>query len=406
MKTKIEFVPAADSFVGIRITDNQMFFHYPETFNIVNGDEKCIRDQILKVLKSFMLTKKSVNSDTLNSKFIENQEYPLLSYLWILQDYLDNHGYTNRETHYVANGKGKINWKRTIKQIPYISDESFIYPNIISEEKRNIDVLLTDVYKYCVVRSIKVVGWLFNITIDSYLQTHRFEYNQKIFLNAVKKELGHTFEDNKRIRLSHMLNILTGLDDLLIDSHEFLYGVDKYDVVFEKMLFTMFFNDDDIKKYYPSADWYLTTDNDTKKSSNLRPDIIMVNDKMKKVYILDAKYYRFGTTFNRSDLPDSSSVQKQITYGEYIKNSKLSGYSVFNAFLMPYNRFRPNSYGFNKVLEFVGKAKIDYSSTDVNNEVVAVLIDMNFILDNWLKYNSIEADNLCSIIEENTTKPS
>lgn len=402
MKTKIEFVPVADSFVGIRITENQMYFHYPETFNFINNNERSIREQILKVLKTFMLTKKSNSTDTLNSKFNENIEYPLLSYLWILQDYLSYHGYVNRETNLVANGKGKINWKRTIKQAPYVSGNDFIYPNLITEEKKNNDVLLTDVYKYCVVQAIKVVGWLFNISVDSYLKTFRYPFEAKLFTNAVKKELGHTFEDIKRIRLSHMLNILTGLDDSIITSKDFLYGVDKYDVIFEKMLFSLFSNIENIKDYYPSAEWELVTDKLTKKSSNLRPDIILINHSERKAYILDAKYYRFGTTFNRADLPDSSSIQKQVTYGEYIKNLKLANYKVYNAFLMPYNRFQENQYGFKNVIEFVGKAKTQWSSSDVNNEIIGLLIDMNFVIDNWIKYNAVEAEELCKIIEEHT----
>ena len=39
--------------------------------------------------------------------------------------------------------------------------------------------------------------------------------------------------------------------------------------------------------------------------------------KNNKVYILDAKYYRYGTTFFAGDMPETTSIQKQITYGEY-----------------------------------------------------------------------------------------
>lgn len=65
------------------------------------------------------------------------------------------------------------------------------------------------------------------------------------------------------------------------------------------------------------------------------PDTVMLYNG--KVYILDAKYYRYGNTHKPEHLPDSSSINKQITYGEYIQSMGIENDSLFNAFLMPYN---------------------------------------------------------------------
>lgn len=40
------------------------------------------------------------------------------------------------------------------------------------------------------------------------------------------------------------------------------------------------------------------------------------------VYVLDAKYYKYGATGKLSDLPESTSINKQITYGEFIAEQK------------------------------------------------------------------------------------
>lgn len=401
----IKYIPVANSFVGLRIIENQIYFYYPESFNFCEGNEKENREQILKILKTLTLTKKSLNNDTLNSKFACDQCFPLLSYLWLIHDYSENHRYFNREKTFSKDGNGKINWKKTINQIPFCSNENFVFPYFIKELKTNKDLLITDIYKYCVSQSIKIIGWLFNIPLDSYLQTRRYNINEKninLFIGEIRKELLKTFEDNKRLRLSHMLNVLTGLDSNQINSKELIFGVDKYDYIYEQMLDNIFSNVDDIKQYYPSANWSLITDHLTKKSSNLRPDTIMLDKDNKKAFILDAKYYRFGTTFVREDLPETSSIQKQVTYGEYVKNVKLKDFMVYNAFLMPYNRFKENDYNFKGILEFIGIAKTDWKNDNVNKKVVGVLIDMNFIIDSWTKKNTSEINALCELIEEST----
>jgi len=57
-----------------------------------------------------------------------------------------------------------------------------------------------------------------------------------------------------------------------------------------------------------------------------------------KIYVLDAKYYKYGQTGNADDLPGSADINNQITYGEYIaRHSQIPNERLFNAFLLPYN---------------------------------------------------------------------
>lgn len=47
-----------------------------------------------------------------------------------------------------------------------------------------------------------------------------------------------------------------------------------------------------------------------------------------KAFALDAKYYRFGATGNPKHLPPSSSINKQIAYGEHVNaRTEFSGAS-------------------------------------------------------------------------------
>ena len=63
------------------------------------------------------------------------------------------------------------------------------------------------------------------------------------------------------------------------------------------------------------------------------PDTIMIYNG--KYYVLDAKCYKYGWTGIPDHLPNGSSINKQITYGEYLEKHKgINADSVFNAFIM------------------------------------------------------------------------
>ena len=59
-------------------------------------------------------------------------------------------------------------------------------------------------------------------------------------------------------------------------------------------------------------------------NSKLKPDSVMITND--HIYILDAKYYKYGQTKNPKDLPKSASINKQITYGEYVAENEKFDY--------------------------------------------------------------------------------
>lgn len=394
-----------NQFVGIKISNNQIEFHYPETY-ILSDDDKELRRQLLAVLRTVSLAKtKTSDKSTYNTKHNYNNVFPLAAFLWVINDYLVYGRYENREKEYQKGAKGKINWKKTMNSNPVISNGNIIYTNIISEKKSQKDNLLTEIYNYCVRKSVDSIGWLYGVTFDSEgVDYYRlFEGKKKLYLNAVNNELIHTFDDQKKIRLSNMRNVILGLDDDLISTRDIIYGVDSYDYVYERMVDSMFSKVGNIKDFYPSATWDLLIEKGPVKSSNLRPDTVIVKDN--KVYILDAKYYRYGTTFKTSDIPETTSIQKQITYGEYVKMVKAGKYDgVYSAFVMPYSKTTNiHNSKFNKEMEFVGIAKAKWidSTGETHRNIVGILLDTNFLIDNWVKKNEDNIDSIISLIEKN-----
>ena len=79
-----------------------------------------------------------------------------------------------------------------------------------------------------------------------------------------------------------------------------------------------------------------------------------------KYYILDAKCYKYGWTGIPDHLPNSSSINKQITYGEYLEKYKgVNTDSLFNAFIMPYNKAK-NCFNLTSVVANIGEAVGDW----------------------------------------------
>lgn len=385
-----------DSFVGIKFIKNEVHLYYPESYHL---DTK---EDIISLLNTFNISNLSKNKTSINNMNIEDNVYALSSYLWLIEDYFKNGIIVNRETVYKINQKGKVNWKRTLQQNPIVSNGNVIYTNIVVEAKSNTDNILIEIYKYCLKRSVDVIGFIFNIN-SNFLETKPFnEMVKGMYISTLYEELSKTFDDLRKEKLNHLLNIIKGLDNDN-DSKETVYGVGNYHNIYEYMINNIFSNINDIKDFYPKATWQLIGLNEF-ESSKLRPDTILIKDN--NAYILDAKYYRYGTTSDISHLPDTSSISKQIIYAEYVEQLKsLNIKNIYNAFLLPYNK-NDNQFGFNDVLSYIGKSKSEWKDNEKSYHFIhAFLIDLNYIIKSYKKYNNdMDIDRLISSIKSNLSK--
>lgn len=379
-----------DSFIGIKIRNNKVDFYYPETYNFDDSSLETARNDVLAILQTISIAKTHSNSNVkIESTFSNNEAIPLLSYLWIIRDYLQNGLYINKEKVFKKNQRGKVDWKRTLNEQPIISKGNVIYSNIIVSVKSELDNIIVQIHKYCVKKSFDILGWLFGINGSSFIEMPPFHVELKpLYIDALRKELSSTFDDKKKIMLGHMLSIIEGLSDDQ-NANEIVYGVDSYAYIFERMINSIFGNRD-ATKFNPSADWYLTIDNyKAFASSDLRPDTILIRDNI--AYVLDSKFYCFGYTFDKKDLPETTSIQKQITYGDFIKTNKMGDeiQKVRNAFILPYNKnSKYNTYGFEKTIEYIGYSKTDYRKGLDDHEIIhAFLIDLKYVVETWNKRN-------------------
>lgn len=410
---KIKPVINANDFIGISIIDNQITLKTPLCFRIEN-DDKLLKKNIILFLKSLSIATKQFEHIKQNDNLI-GEIWPIDSYLWLIKDFVDNGFYYKREKTYSING-GKIDWRKTLKKTPIYSNGNIIYKDIITSRMTPTNDEISEIYKFCLSKSIDRIGWLFSYTFNIQIQQYK---SIKEMIILVRKELSNTFDDIKRQRFEHMLATLSNINSTGISSKNSTYGIKNYYYVFEKMV-NSFFNgidEKELSKYNPVGTWHLINC-EKQSSSELRPDTIVhkTRDGKQYTYILDAKMYKYGGLEHLDKkidgLPNTSSIQKQITYGDEVK--KIEKY-VRNAFILPYNkeldRFK---YGNDAImldkqrnLAYIGFATSSWRKNDDDHTYVfSFLIDFNYLLNNYQKKNDNETLILFDAIEKKLDKKS
>jgi hypothetical protein len=414
------FTPAqgGKTFVGIKFTDNDIHIHYPETFRwnfIADGAvpvtslDDDITLGIRSIISSIEYAKTHSGEKTLqNDTSDANEAFALKSYIWIIQDFMNNGLYKNRENVFKVNQKGKIDWKRTLSKIPLYSEGNFVYKDFVVSTKSQLDNMLVDIYRFCVLKSIFLAGWLYGIRSSSFgvkkiSEVLLSDAMQKRYIYAIRNELAKTFDDEKRLRLSHMLNVIQGLNKST--GGQLVYGVDSFDYVFECAVNRVLGTAKEKTAFSPYGEWSNGT-----KSSPLRPDSIFINGST--YIIIDSKCYRYAATgyqFENCDgLPATDSIQKQITYGDYLqKILMLKGEpsKIYNCFVVPYNK--TVNYGKkSRTDEFLCYSGLYATANWRENlreyeKIYVLLIDMRDVLEKMREYDhSLEHEMLLKLVDK------
>ena len=394
---KINYVDKSTDFVGICLNEGNVEINVPQVFR----KEENYKKDLLLFLNSISLAK-TVDKEKINSGTKDNDIWPFESYLWIIKDYLDNGFYYNREKVYSNSYSGKIEWKKTLRDLPIYSGGNIIYDKLVTSRMSASNDMIAQIYKLCLKQSINRIGWLYNYNL--YVDVQQLVSVTEM-ISIVRKELLNTFDDIKRIRFNHMLKILKNVDGDNVISSSSTYGIENYYYVFETMV-DMFFDGikDDKKKYNPNGYWKLNNQKE-KVASSLRPDTILKRNDA--TYILDAKMYQYGVTHNTNDLPETQSIQKQITYGDFVYNN-IGDKNVRNAFILPYNKELKEFKNDEDVLKYNNGdlAYFGYSRVDWREEfkdydyVYAYGIDFNYLLRNYKKVDTDMVNSLCTSIEK------
>ncbi len=386
-----------DNFVGIRSINNDLQICFPLGFDA--GDDKNIRADVKKLVSIILEYNKTIACENLlnNKNEIINSNFPLIAYKNIIEYFLSHGYYTENKSYYENNAKGRINFSKTIKKNrPIIqtfnNKNSFVYTRFQVKRKMvNENELITAINKYCVHEAFSKFGFVFSSFMPPKFNLPT-DKNYCIYL--LENKLHNTFNDDKKILFQSMKNILLQ-DDNILDKTDFKFGTYHFYVIWERMI-DRAFGIKNKEVYLPKTKWNLRCSNQ-KPDYLLQPDSIMLFDD--KIYILDAKYYRYGISGVASDLPNSASIIKQIIYGEYAAKLETKK-EVYNTFLMPFNRFN-NPLKLGNIFENIGFANGEWRDNLKQYEnIQGILIDTKFLMQNYNKKSNDLLRLLAKNVEE------
>lgn len=159
------FVDNSNTFIGMKINDDAVELYLPTLLSVADYKKNKYKFQqdILSFLKTITLSKtledQWINKD---QKSYKHSKWPLDSYLWILEDYLKNGVYQNFIKKNCQDLKGKIDWKKTLKTQPIISNGNVIYDKIVTTKLLKSENLITEIYKWIINLSSERIGWIFD----------------------------------------------------------------------------------------------------------------------------------------------------------------------------------------------------------------------------------------------------
>lgn len=388
-----------DTFVGIKKTDDLYEISFPLGFQLSKKeDEKEVRRDILLLISTLARYLEERKYEFYGGrKNVEYTDIPIQGYLYVIKDFFERGIYKESEIRYTTAKKGKIDWRRTIKfHEPVIQGNDILYLDyIVKKSIVNEDELITIIHQYCVYESFSKMGWLFT----SYLPSKPvIKLTRRMMLEIVNNKIQGTFNDKNKQLFKNLLSILKYNDNET--DGKFVFGTNDFQCVWEKMLDRVF-GISSKKDYFPKTTWHLR-DNEVHNNSELEPDTIMIHDD--KIYVLDAKYYKYGNTKKAEHLPQSSSINKQITYGEYIAEAPkfMKGGkhpTVYNAFIMPFNALN-NKFDIAEDMIAIGIAKSSWKSgMKAYENVVGVLVDIKQLMKKATGKDLIYINQMADLIE-------
>jgi hypothetical protein len=388
-----------DRFVGVKADADGVAVCFPLGYQLppVTENERDLRRDIMHLISVLAAFTDQKDKLLAKKRFFAPQQvnFPVNAYLTILSDYMTRSYYTETEQTYSASDSGKIDWRRTVrKHQPIIqSDGSPIYTKFeVRKVAPNDRTLITRIHEFCVYEAFRKLGWLFSS--ETPRRPHlKLEGNKHMFIGVVRDKMGRTFIDHDKLLFQSMIDMLSDLDERSPQTRS-SFGTDHFEYVWERMIDKMF-GVKNKRDFFPRTYWRHLPGEGASSHVNdaLEPDAIMITDVRgkRRAFVLDAKYYRFGATGSPSHLPPSSSINKQITYGEYVSALPEFGGAdaVFNAFIMPYNRTaydkdenpHGNSLGLSGEFACIGEARGDWKPGGLSYETVqGVVVDTRYLM--------------------------
>ena len=444
----LKIAQSGSDFVGIKITRSERSVTFPMGYSLEASAldsskiKKEERNEILNLIKSIALctlNKKGERVSALNGE-IKN-DFPVKSMLFIIEDFLDRGTYyTEKETLHTKSNGGKISWSRTIKSVkPVVSESGIAFLDFIVRKNRiQENQLITEIHKYCVYKCFEVFGFLYTSSVPEkgLLDEDDVSKNRKYYAQVLQEKIDSTYLESNIELFGNLLDFINNFDSEC-ETKEASYGTNCFQVVWECLVDSVFGTvgqKEKEKYFYPASRWNFT-DGEPKKNAPLRPDTIMIAgtssaenpfaENRRKCFIIDSKYYSYTMLKNlnseedeeneseqesvlvHGSIPGTDSIQKQITYAQYIDSSiktfdskkrekyRFNPGDIFNVFILPADNIEEK-------LQYIGNAASGWHDGSKNYHTIhAVTLDTKFLLENGNKKRRDLQKELAELIERN-----
>ena len=397
MKRAVDFVVPVQKgeyeYIGFDLEENAARFvfpcHYTETKP--TDDTDAARAELIKLQKAeakkiLSLIKCVQKEFSLGGS--GDESFQFYSMIWLIRDFIDRGYYTETERVVRRGDHGRIDWKHTIRHSGIYFDGGNILYRDFYVQKNMLDSgnLLAQIYKCCLAYSAECIGFLYNVS-QTEPSVFRIDSASDVgfMCYQVQKELGKTFNSYKQMLLRHLLTILKGRQgkikavSLCMHDKEFEY-------VFEFLIDSVF-GTENVQDFY--NDYGYEIDGKRVTASKLRPDTIMKNPNGSDpdYFVLDAKYYNYGYTRDLHDLPQASSIAKQIGYNYYLSNRNRNGQGnkrFYSIFLLPFSQGKNEN-----CIKFVGYATNCGNQAKNMDKVAVCLVDLKTLVDVYFNVGPI-----------------
>lgn len=394
-----------DRFVGIKADTDDAIVYFPLGYQLPETEVDIRRDikQLFNVLGEY--TEKKDRVLPMNKfEIAQSVNFPINAYLEVINYYFDKEYYTETESIFKTAPRGNVDWSKTFKkQKPLVQQNgSFVYTQMtVKAATPNDNKIITRIHKYCVYECFEKIGWLY---VPNMPEKPDIEFNKQQFLVVLNDKMSVTNNDNHKRLFKAMIDMIKFIDERP-NEKQFYFGTDTFEYVWEKLIDRVF-GIPNKQDYFPKTKWKMRYGHDRNKEKYpLEPDSIMIYDD--KYYVLDAKFYKYGATGIPSHLPDSSSINKQITYGEYIhRDKKIPNERLFNAFIMPFNG-ASNKFNISGPFGNIGEATGDWrDGSKLNYErIQGIVVDVRYLMSNRFGKPVTSVKQLAAAIEEGLENP-
>lgn len=421
----LKLAQGGSDFVGIKITQSERTVTFPLGYSLEKSSlsaskiKKEERSEILNLINSISFctsNKKGERVSVLNGEI--KCDFPVKAMLFIIEDFLDKGSYyIEKETLYTKSNSGKISWNRTIKKIkPVVLESGIAFLDFIVRKSHiQENRLITEIHKYCVYKCFEIFGFLYTpfVPEKGLIDEDDIKKNRKYYVQVLQEKIDSTYLESNIELFENLLEFINNFDSEG-ETKEASYGTNCFQVVWEKLVDSVFGNITQTEKekyFYPGSKWNFT-DGNARKNNPLRPDTIMIaenpqNKNERKCFIIDSKYYSYTMLrkldFDEKDndeqesilvhgsIPGTDSIQKQITYAQYIdaeiksKDSekrekyRFAHNNIFNVFILPTNNIEEK-------LKYIGYAESAWHDGSKNyHKIHALTLDTKFLLENGTK---------------------